>query len=280
MRKIHARQITSAISELCIEANTNLRSDVKRALRLSLAREDNPRARGILQMLLDNAACACKFKLAICQDTGMPCVFVKLGQEVLIVGGDFLKAINKGVEEGYKRGSLRNSIIAHPFKRKTTPKFSPAVVNVEIVKGARFELTVLPKGFGCENKSALRMFKPSEGIERIKDFIIREVKLAGSEACPPFIVGVGIGATSDRAASLAKEALLRPLKRNNSHKLVAKLEKELLKEINQLGIGPMGLGGKTTCLGVNVLTAPTHIAGLPVAINISCHALRSASRRI
>ncbi len=280
MRKIHTREITEATAALCIEANTNLCSDVQKRLALSLAREDNSRARRILKALLDNADCARKFNLAICQDTGLPQVFVELGREVIICGGDFLKALNKGIEQGYKRGRLRSSVVAHPLKRKARPGFSPGVVDVDIVEGRHIKLTVLPKGFGCENKSALRMFNPTEGIDRIKDFIVRKVKEAGPDACPPFIVGVGIGGGFERAALLAKKALLRPINRRSADRSLAALESQLLGEINRLGIGPMGLGGKTTCLGVSILTHPTHIAGLPVAVNISCHALRSATKRL
>lgn len=280
MRKISTREITKAVAELCIEANTNLRDDVYKALASSLAQEINSRARRILKALLDNADCARQLKLAICQDTGLPYVFVELGQAVLISGGDFLKAINKGIELGYKRGYLRNSVIAHPLKRNVTPEFSPGVVHIDIVKGKHINLTVLPKGFGCENKSAVKMFRPTESIDVIRDFMISAVKEAGAEACPPFIVGVGVGGGLDQAALLAKKALLRPINRKNPDSFLANLEKELHKQINQLGIGPIGLGGKTTCLGVNILTHPTHIAGLPVAVNISCHALRSATKRL
>ena len=280
MRKIYTREITNAVAGLCIEANTNLRSDVYKAIAVSLAREGNKRARRILRALLDNADCARKFKLAICQDTGLPQVFVQLGQQVLLCGGDFLKAINKGIEAGYRKGCLRSSIIAHPLKRKVKPAFSPGVVHIDMVKGRHISLTVLPKGFGCENKSMVRMFNPTESIDAIRGFIVSAVKQAGAAACPPFIVGVGIGGGADQAALLAKKALLRPINRKNPDKLLANLEKRLLKEINQLGIGPMGLGGKTSALGVNILTHPTHIAGLPVAVNISCHALRSATKRL
>lgn len=280
MRKICAREITQTIAELCIQANTNLRRDVYRALTVSLSRENNRRARRILRALLENADCARKFKLAVCQDTGLAQIFVEMGQGVQICGGDFLKAINKGIEQGYRKGGFRNSVIAHPLKRKTTPGFSPGVVHLEMVKGRHLEFTVLPKGFGSENKTALEMFNPTEGIDKIRDFVVWKVKEAGPDACPPFIIGVGIGGGSDQAALLAKKALLRPINRRNPDRLLANLEKELLDKINQLGIGPIGLGGRATCLGVNILTCPTHIAGLPVAVNISCHALRSATRRL
>ncbi len=280
MRKIHAREITNAVAELCIEANINLRGDVYKALSASEAQEKNSRARRILGVLLENADCARKLKVAICQDTGLPQVFAELGQAVLISGGDFLKAVNKGIEVGYQKGCLRNSIVAHPLKRGARPEFSPGVVHIDMVKGRHINLTVLPKGFGCENKSVVKMFKPTESVEAIRDFVISAVKEAGPDACPPFVIGVGIGGGLDQAAFLAKRSLLRPINRKNPDRLLANLEKELFKKINQLSIGPLGLGGRTTCLGVNILTHPTHIAGLPLAVNISCHALRSATRRL
>lgn len=280
MRKIHAREIKDTVAELCIQANTNLRRDVYKALTNALAQEKNSRAHRILHVLLENADCARQFKLAICQDTGLPYVFVELGQNVLISGGDLLTAINKGIEQGYKKGHLRNSIIAHPLKRKLKPGFTPGVVHIDVVKGSHINLTVLPKGFGSENKSVVKMFNPTESLDKIKDFIVNSVKMAGPEGCPPFIIGVGIGGGLDQAALLAKKALLHPINRKNPDRILANLEKELLKQINRLDIGPLGLRGATTCLGMNILTHPTHIAGLPVGINISCHALRSAARRL
>jgi fumarate hydratase subunit alpha len=278
--KIDVRDITNAVARLCIEANTRLRPDIYKALKRSLGRENNQRARRILQALLDNADCARSLGVAVCQDTGLAYVFVQLGQEARITGGDLLQAINKGIEQGYKNGGLRNSVIAHPLKRRSRPKSSPGIVHIDMVKGRGIKISILPKGFGSENKSQARMFNPTAGIEQIKDFIITAAGEAGADACPPFIVGVGIGGGMDQAASLAKKALLRKIDRRNPDRLAAGLEKDLLRRINKLGIGPMGLGGKTTCLAVNILTSPTHIAGLPVAVNISCHALRSATKRI
>ena len=280
MRKIHVREIKKAVAGLCIQANIDLRGDVYKALKVSLVREKNSRARRILKALLENADCARREKLAMCQDTCLPYIFVELGQEALVCGGDLLKAINEGIEQGYRKGHLRNSIIAHPLKRNTGISFSPGVVHIDIVKGKYVNLTVLPKGFGSENKSQAKMFKPTEGKEAIRDFVLGAVKEAGPDACPPFVVGVGIGGGLDQAALLAKRALLRPINRRNPDRLLANLEKELLQEINRLDLGPLGLGGRTSALGVNILSYPTHIAGLPVAVNISCHALRSASRRI
>ncbi len=280
MRKVYTREIKAAVAELCIAANTDLRGDVYQAITASLSREKNRRAQLILQALLDNADCARRFKLAICQDTGLAQVFVELGQEVQICGGSFLRAVNQGIDAGYRKGRLRSSIVAHPLKRKAGPSFSPGVVHIELVKGRQISLTVLAKGFGCENKSLLKMFEPTASIDKIKQFIVAAAKEAGADACPPFIVGVGIGGGADQAALLAKKALLFPINRKNPDRLLTNLEKELLLKINQLGIGPMGLGGRTTALAVKILAYPTHIAGLPVAVNISCHALRSATKRL
>ena len=270
MKTIKARAIERLVKDLCIRANLRLRSDVYAALRAAHARETGSRAREILKAILKNAQVARREDLAICQDTGLPCVFVELGQDVRIAGG-FQGAINRGVEAGYKAASLRNSVIRDPLVRGASG-YVPAVIHVDIVRGSRVKITVLPKGFGCENKTQLRMFIPTAKIEQVKRFIVDAVKAAGPDACPPYVVGVGIGGTADLAVLLAKKALLRKCAGRGS-----KLEQELLKEINCLNIGPMGLGGKTTALAVHIQTYPTHIAGLPVAVNISCHALRSAS---
>lgn len=280
MRKLHVRDVTEAVARLCIKANIDLRPDVYRALGRCLKCEKNSRARRILRALLDNADCARKLKVAVCQDTGLPYIFVELGQEVRLIGGDLVKAINKGIDQGYKRGHLRNSVIAHPLRRASGSNFSPGVVHIDVVAGKHLGLTVLPKGFGSENKSAVKMFRPSEKIEAVCDFVLSVVEQAGPNACPPFVIGIGIGGGLDQAALLAKKALLYRIDRKNPDKTLAKLENSLAKAINRLSIGPMGLGGKTTCLGVNIKTHPTHIAGLPVAVNISCHALRSARKRL
>ncbi|MCM8758051.1 MAG: fumarate hydratase, partial [Candidatus Omnitrophica bacterium] len=227
--------------------------------------------------IIKNASIAKKEGLAICQDTGLPVVFLEIGQDLKIMG-DLYRAIQEGVKQGYKRGYLRNSIV-EPILRKT-PRFDPAVIYTEMIKGDRLKITVLPKGFGCENKTKLKMFNPTASIEEIKKFIIDTVREAGPDACPPFVVGVGIGGTADYACFLAKKALLKKISNSKfqiPNSQIFKLERELLKEINKLNIGPMGLGGGTTVLGVNILTYPTHIAGLPVAVNISCHALRTAT---
>jgi fumarate hydratase subunit alpha len=277
MKIIQTNKITGVVAKLCIQANQILRKDVFLSLKVAYKKETNKRAGDILEAIIKNADIAKKEKLAICQDTGLPCVFVELGQDVKI-NGDLKSAINKGVELGYKKGFLRDSIIKDPLLRGK-PRYQPAVIHIDIVKGNKLKITVLPKGFGCENKTQLKMLKPTAGIEEIKNFIIEVVKSAGPDACPPYIVGVGIGGIADYACFLAKKALLRRLYTIRSP-LYAKLESDLLEEINKLNIGPMGLGGKTTCLGVNIQTYPTHIAGLPVAVNISCHALRSAIKEI
>jgi fumarate hydratase subunit alpha len=277
MKTISAEKIKGTISDLCLQANFILRPDVLRALQTAYRREKSARARKLLQAIMANALTARREKLAICQDTGLPVVFAEIGQEVK-VSGDLTAAIHKGVALGYKKGYLRNSVVKDTLKRGT-PGYIPAVIHTNIVKGNKIKLTVLPKGFGCENKAQLKMFKPTANIAEIKKFIVDTVKAAGPDACPPYVVGVGIGGTADYAALLAKKALLRKVRSQKSEvrSQSAKLEGALLDEINRLDIGPMGLGGKTTALAVHIETCPTHIAGLPVAVNISCHALRSAS---
>ena len=269
MRMIPAEKIRDAVRDLSIRANLFLRSDTLKALKSAYQAEKNNRAKEILGAIIKNSSVARKKKIAICQDTGMPIVFVEVGQEVN-VKGDLKRAINKGVESGYKTGSLRNSIVSDPLLRGIG-QYSPVVIHTEIIKGSKIKLTVLPKGFGCENKSQLKMFNPTAKLSEVKKFIIDSVRSAGADACPPYIVSVGIGGTADYATLLAKKALLKPLDGKKTT-----LERELLKEINALNIGPMGLSGKTTALAVNIEKYPTHIAGLPVAVNISCHALRIA----
>ena len=280
MRKINSAIIRKRVAELCIKANMQLRPDVLAALKAAYRREKKPRAKDILGAIIKNATLARRENLAICQDTGLPCVFVELGDNVRITG-ELNAAINKGVEIGYKKGYLRNSIVKDPLSRRGSG-YQPAIIHLDLVRGSNLRLTVLPKGFGCENKSRLRMFLPTANIEQIKQFIIASVKEAGPDACPPYVVGVGIGGTADFACLLAKKALLGKITSNQHRAASIKhtLEQDLLSAINKLNIGPMGLGGKTTCLGVNIQTHPTHIAGLPVAINISCHALRSATKRL
>jgi fumarate hydratase subunit alpha len=273
MRKIEAKRISEVVADLSVKANQVLRPDVAMLLKKALRQETNSRAKGILKAIIANARIARSEKLAICQDTGFPIVFVELGRDAR-VPGDLKNAVNKGIVEGYRKGSLRNSIVRDPLLRGRS-QYGPAVIHVDIAKGSRLKLVVLPKGFGCENKTQLKMFNPTAKPQEIKKFIIEAVKSAGADACPPYIVGVGIGGTADYAMVLAKKALLSKFGVRRSEFVV--LEKEILKEINRLNIGPMGLGGKTTALAVHIETYPTHIAGLPVAVNISCHALRSAT---
>lgn len=284
MRIISADKIRDTVSKLCIEANTVLRKDVLAQLKVAHLKETNKRAKKILDAIIENAKIAKREKLAICQDTGLPVVFLEIGQDIKI-SGDLKSAVNKGVELGYKKGFLRNSIISHPLFRGK-PGYSPVVIHTDIVKGNKLKITVLPKGFGCENKTQLKMFNPTARIDEVKRFVVEAVKLAGPDACPPYVVGVGMGGTADYVCFMAKKALLRRVvngKRytvNGKRNKVFALERDLLQQINQLGIGPMGLGGETSCLGVNIETYPTHIAGLPVAVNISCHALRSAANTL
>lgn len=273
MRKIKAEKIRRVVADLCVEANHVLRTDVLSALQKAMARETNKRARGIFGAIIANARVARREKLAICQDTGFPIVFAQIGSGACI-SGDLKAAINQGIVDGYKKGFLRDSIVRDPLLRGASG-FSPVVIHIDIVKGSRVKLTVLPKGFGCENKTQLKMFNPTARLDEIKKFIREAVKSAGPDACPPFVVGVGIGGTADYAMLLAKKALL-----NKINQPAKKLERELRVSLNKLNIGPMGLGGKTTALAVSIETYPTHIAGLPVAVNISCHALRSASATI
>ena len=273
MKTISAEKIYLTVKDLCLKANIILRPDFLKTLKSVLRLERNQKARKILQAIVENARIAGKEGLAICQDTGLPCVFLELGQDVRITG-DLKQAINKGVKEGYKTGFFRESIIKEPLLRGR-PAYTPAIIHIDIVKGSKLKVTVFPKGFGCENKTQLKMFNPTAGIDEIKKFIIETVRTAGADACPPYVVGVGIGGTADYSCFLAKKALLRDMSSHLSS--IVRLERDLLKQINRLNIGPMGLGGKNTCLGVRIETFATHIAGLPVAVNINCHALRSAT---
>ncbi len=269
MRELKAEKITQAVMDLVQQANFSLRQDVRLALRKAYRAETGRRAKTMLQAILDNAVYAQQESLAICQDTGLPIVFIRLGQDLRIIG-DLQKAINKGIAAGYRKYCLRNSIVRDPVARGK-PGFAPCIMHTDLVLGERIKITLLPKGFGCENKSQLKMFKPTAELAQIKQFVVEAVKSAGPDACPPYIVGVGIGGSGDYSGTLAKKALLFKLTAKRS-----RLENDLLKEINQTGIGVMGLGGKNTALAVKILTYPTHIAGLPVSVNISCHALRSA----
>ena len=274
MREIQTQQIIDVIEKLCIDANNHLPEDVKCAIKNCRACEDGKIACGVLDNIIENFEIADNENLPICQDTGMACVFLEIGQDVHIVGGDLTEAINEGVRRGYKNGYLRKSVVADPVRRGNTGDNTPAMIYTEIVPGDKLKITLGPKGFGSENMSAVRMFKPSAGLQGIKDFILETVETAGPNPCPPIVIGVGIGGTFDKAALLAKKAIMRPLDTSNPDPYYADLEKEMLEKVNQLGIGPQGFGGKTTAIGLNIEVLPTHIAGMPCAININCHVTR------
>lgn len=277
MRKITEKNITDTVSRLCLDSNIHLRKDVEKALIRAFEKENNKQARKILQQLLENAKIAKSEHIPLCQDTGLPIVFVDIGRGVDITGLDMKRAINKGVREGYRRGYLRNSIVRDPLRRGSGSGFTPCVIHFDLGRHKGLRLTVFPKGFGCENKTKLIMLYPTATMNEIKKSIISSVAEAGPDACPPYILGIGIGGSADYACQLSKKALLRPIDKRSTLKHVARLEKELLRDANNLNFGPMGLGGKTTVLAVNILVHPTHIAGLPICVNISCHVLRSAS---
>jgi len=273
MREINTSQITTAIRDLCIKANTHLGEDVLAALRKAIELEVSTTGKDILEKLVENARIAREEEIPICQDTGFAVVFVELGQEVHLVGGDLKEAINEGVRQGYQEGYLRKSI-CHPFTRKNTGDNTPAVIHIDIVPGDRVRLIVAPKGGGSENMSRVTMLTPAVGMEGVKDFVVQRVKESGANPCPPVIVGVGIGGTFETAALLAKRALLRPLGSKNPNTELASLEADLYEKINALGVGPQGLGGRITSLAVHVAMMESHIASLPVAVNIQCHAAR------
>ncbi|MGE5626875.1 MAG: fumarate hydratase [Solirubrobacterales bacterium] len=274
MKEIHVERVIDAIKKLCIDTNYYLPEDVKNELESARKAETWPMAQDILDKIVENVDIAREEKMPMCQDTGMACVFVELGQEVHVVGGNLGDAINEGVRQGYTEGYLRKSVVRDPIVRENTGDNTPAVIYYDLVPGDQLKITVAPKGFGSENMSRIKMLKPADGIEGVKDFIIETVKKAGPNPCPPMVIGVGIGGTFDRAAVLAKKALTRSLSTKNKDSFYANLEEELLYKINLLGIGPQGFGGKTTALAVNIETYPTHIAGLPVAVNINCHVTR------
>ncbi len=276
MREVHADKIANAVAALCAEANRTLPPDMERAVRAAADTEPWPLAKATLGTLCRNLDAARETGLPICQDTGMACVFLELGQEIHITGGALEDAVNEGVRRGYTEGLLRKSVVADPLRRVNTGDNTPAVLTVRIVPGSALKITLAPKGFGSENMSRLAMLKPSDGAEGVKDFVVDTVRRAGPNPCPPIVVGVGIGGTFDRAALLAKQALLRPVDSRHPDPYYADIERELLNRINALGTGPQGFGGKTTALGVQIETYPTHIAGLPVAVNISCHVTRHA----
>ncbi|CDB90766.1 MAG: fumarate hydratase [Christensenellales bacterium] len=280
MREVSTEEITKNIKKMCIEANYTLSDDVKNKIINSAAVEESEIGKKILNQLEENMNIADSDNIPICQDTGMAVIFIKIGQDVHITGGNLEDAINQGVREGYIEGYLRKSVVKDPIIRENTKDNTPAVIHYEIIPGDKIEITVAPKGFGSENMSRVCMLKPADGIEGVKNAVIETVKLAGPNACPPVVVGVGVGGTFEKCALLAKKALTRDIDSENSIEYVAELEKELLNEINKLNIGPGGLGGKVTALGVNIETYPTHIAGLPVAVNMCCHVNRHKKRVI
>lgn len=273
VREIQAEEITSTIRRLCIEANTILGDDVVDALKKGLEKEESPVGKDIFRQLLENAKIAKEEGIPLCQDTGMVVVFIEMGQDIHIVGGDLNQSIDEGVRQGYRDGYLRASSL-DPLVRKNFGDNTPAIVHVEIVPGDQLKLTVIPKGFGGENMSRVALLTPASGMEGIKEFVLRTVEEAGANPCPPGIVGVGIGGTMEKAAILAKKSLLRPIDQRHPNPGIARLEEEFLEEINRLGVGPQGLGGTVTALDVHIETYPTHIASLPVAVNLQCNCHR------
>ena len=274
MRELSVTLIVDAVERLCIKACNHLPLDVKNAIEHCRACEDGAVAANVLDRIIENYNIADSENVPICQDTGMACVFLEIGQDVHLVDGDLTEAVNEGVRRGYVNGYLRKSVVADPVRRGNTGDNTPAMIYTEIVPGEQVKITVGPKGFGSENMSAIRMFKPSAGLQGIKDFIIETVEKAGPNPCPPIVVGVGIGGTFDKVALLAKKALMRSLDERHTDPFYARLEEEMLEQINELGIGPQGFGGRTTAIAVNIETMPTHIAGMPCAVNINCHVTR------
>ena len=276
MRVIESSVITNTVKNLCITSNYCLNDDIFKALQEGLSTEESDIGKGILENIIENAKLAKTDEMPICQDTGMAVFFVEVGQDVHITGGSLTEAINEGVRRGYKEGYLRKSVVKDPIERVNTGDNTPAIIHYDIVDGDRIKILVAPKGFGSENMSGVKMLKPSDGIEGVKNFVIETVDKAGPNPCPPIVIGVGIGGTMEKAAILAKKALTRSIDVRSEIEYVRNLESELLQLINKLGIGPAGLGGRVTSLAVNVEVYPTHIAGLPVAVNINCHATRHA----
>ena len=273
MREICAQRITEVVSRLCVSANNHLPQDVKDRIAGSYQQESWGQAKEILERIMENYEIADREDCPVCQDTGVACVFVKLGQEVHIQG-DLTEAIHEGVRQGYTEGFLRKSVVRDPLDRVNTKDNTPAMIYYDLVPGDKLEITVAPKGFGSENMSRIKMLRPSDGVEGVKEFVLQTVEEAGPNPCPPIVVGVGIGGTFDKAALMAKQALMRSVEERNAVPYYAELEQELLEKVNALGIGPQGFGGKTTALAVNIEQCPTHIAGLPVAVNINCHVTR------
>ncbi len=274
MREIHISLIETAIEKMCIDANYYLNKDIKDALSKSSPKESSPLGKSILNDILENARLAQEKNVPMCQDTGMAVIFMDIGQDVHFTGGNLTDSINNAVRNGYEKGYLRKSVVKDPLNRVNTNDNTPAVIHYNIVSGDKVKITFAPKGFGSENMSKIKMLAPADGIEAVENFIVETVSLAGSNPCPPIIVGVGIGGTIEKAALLSKKALTLDIDKANPNEYYMEMENRLLQKINNLGIGPQGLGGNTTALAVKILTYPTHIAGLPVAVNINCHAAR------
>jgi len=280
VKTIHTQLIIDTVAEMCIEANTFLSEDMLRGIRIAAATEESPNGREILETMIENFKMAEKKEIPICQDTGMVVIYVSFGQDLIIEGGSLEDALQAGVAKGYEEGYLRKSVVSDPFIRENTNDNTPAVIHYTVVPGDQLKLKVLPKGFGSENTSALKMLKPSDGMAGVIKFVVDTVERGSPNACAPIVVGVGVGGTMEKAALLAKEALTRPLGSHHPKDHIENLEEYLLQACNCLGIGPMGLGGNTTVLGVNVEVFPTHIAGLPVAVNISCYVNRHIEREL
>lgn len=278
MRTINVKEVRDAVAKMAVETNHFLGDDVKCAIKCRAQEEPWPVAKGVLEKIEENIAIAEEGILPLCQDTGLACVFLEIGQDVHFTGGSLEDAINEGVRLGYGNGYLRKSVVKDPLRRVNTKDNTPAHIHYEIVAGEKVKITFAPKGFGSENMSQIKMMPPSAGEDGVKDFVVRVCEEAGANPCPPIVVGVGIGGTFDKAALMAKEALLIPFDEENEDPYYSTMEKELLERINALGIGPQGFGGQTTALAVKIKTAPTHIAGLPVAVNINCHVTRHAER--
>lgn len=280
MRTISTEEITKNIKEMCMEVNIRLSDDVKAAIHAGREKEESVIGRQILGQLEENMDIACENQIPICQDTGMTVVFLQIGQEVHIEGGFIGDAVNEGIRQGYEEGYLRKSVVGDPLIRENTKDNTPGIIHYEIVPGDQLGITVAPKGFGSENMSRVFMLKPADGIEGVKQAILETVQNAGPNACPPMVIGVGIGGTFEKCALLAKKALTRDLDSRSPIPYISKLEEEMLEKINALGIGPGGLGGRVTAIGLNIETYPTHIAGLPVAVNICCHVNRHSKRTL
>jgi len=277
MREVKSSQIKDKVKSLFLKANFYINPDLIQRLEKALEEENSPMGKHVLQMIIENNKIASREEVPICQDTGLAVVFIELGQEVRLVGGDFIETINQGVKEAYEEGYLRKSVVDDPvFERKNTKTNIPAIIYTDVVPGDKIKFLVMPKGFGSENMSAMAMLKPADGEKGIVNFVVETVKKAGPNPCPPTIIGVGIGGTIDKAMVIAKKAIVRKIGQSNKNPKYAALEKEILTKINNLGIGPAGLGGNITCLAVHIDYLPTHIAGMPVAVNVCCHAARHA----